>query len=163
MPTIRYVQRPSAAASSAQLRPEHVSSGGATGTSAIALAGAGPDNNKFAGPTAPAAAPPADDSSSNNNGIENAHASTHARGESEGAGRLVSAPPPPPPPPGVGLHAGQVSQAQAQLQQKAVVTPDKPTAVSRFDTPDDDVDQFADAAEDDDGEDDERDAGMPLQ
>lgn len=153
MPTIRYVQWPSAAASSAQLRPEHVSSGGATGTSAIALAGAGPDN-KFAGPTAPA-----DDSSSNNDGIKNSHASTHARGESEGAGRLLSAPPPPPPPPGVGIHAGQVSQAQAQaqaqLQQKAVVTPDKPTAVSRFDTPDDDANQFADADEDDGEDDDE--------
>ena len=141
MPTIRYVQRPSAAPS-AHLRPEPVSSG-------TNVAGAAPDNNShsssfFAGPAA-AAAP--DDPSSNNNGFGNAHASIHGRRPSVGAGRFSA---PPPPPPDVGLHAGQ---AQSQLQQKAVVTPNQPTtAASRFDTFDD-ADQFADADEDDEEED----------
>ena len=145
MPTIRYVQRPSAVASSAHVRPETVSSGANGNT----LAGAGrPDvangsshgSSAFAGPAA------ANEYSSNNNGAGNplAAAAAGVQLPSAGIGRLSA------PPPHVHAPHGAQLPPQAQSHQKAVVTPNHPTAASRYDA--DPADQFADAEEDEDEE-----------
>ena len=152
MPTIRYVQRPSAVASSAHVRPETVSSGAATGGT---LAGAGRPgvatrngsshgSTVFAGP--PPAAAAAKEYSSNNNEAGNplAAAAAGVQLPSAGVGRLSA------PPPHVHAPHGAQLPPQAQSHQKAVVTPNHPTAASRYDA--DPSDQFADADEDEDEE-----------